>query len=112
MKEKRKSPRLRLELEGNLARTEDDRAKEDKVFTKDISAGGVYLLTDTALQVDEPVEIELLVPSSEGGRRSPVVFSGTVVRIRRLPDGKFGLAIRFNNWLLDAILESSLPSIQ
>ena len=99
-----------MELEASLTRraTQRDRTK-NRVFTRDFSSEGAYLRADTALSVDEPVELQLPLPSTNrleaGGL---VVIFGTVVRVDRFPDGKFGLAVRFDSWLLNSFLQSKL----
>ena len=109
-KEKRQIPRLKVELDGSLIQMDT----QSRVFTRNVSAHGVYLLTDAALRLNERVKTELRLPSSTNRRKTPnsVAFAGTVLRIQRLPDGKFGLGIRFDNWLLDKVLESELRSVQ
>lgn len=112
-KDKRRSPRLELKLEGSLAQADDERGIEKEILTRDISTDGVYLVTDVALQVDERIELHLRLPSLNRSKTpSPVVFFGTVVRMQSFPDGKFGIAVRFDNWLLDTVLQSELRSAQ
>ena len=95
-KEERQTPRRRLEVEGILScLTENARSPEIRVRTRDISADGVYLWSNTVLRIDERVKLQLrLPPSVTREKSSPVVFFGTVVRIERLSDRRFGLGIR------------------
>ena len=63
--EKRGNQRVELELEASLTRraTQTGRTK-NRVFTRDFSSEGAYLRADTALGVDEPVELQLPLPST------------------------------------------------
>ena len=93
--EKRLSRRRKFEVEGTLSSlTEGVQHPDHKVLTRNISADGVYLLTNTALPIDERVEIELPLPSPKNSKAV-----GTVVRMDCLPDGKVGLAIRLHGVL-------------
>lgn len=93
--EERENPRLQWELEGILTcLAKDSPHPYIPVTTRDLSVEGAYLLSSTALRVNEPVKLQLQLPSSEKGKSPPNLF-GAVVRSEPLPDGKFGLAIRF-----------------
>lgn len=90
--EKRLSQRRKFEVEGILSSlTEGVQRPDHSVLTRNISAEGLYLWTNTALPVDERVEIELPLSSPKNSKAV-----GTVVRMDCLPDGKVGLAIRFD----------------
>lgn len=101
-----------MELEATLTpRAAQTGRIKKRVFTRDISAEGAYLRADAALSIGEPVELELPLPSSNRSETGGlVVFFGTVVRVDQFPDGKFGLAIRFDNWLLNSFLQSELET--
>lgn len=93
--DRRGNPRLQWELEGILTcLAQDSRHPHLQVTTRDISVDGVYLLSSTALRVNEPVKLQLRLPSPK--KKSPANLFGTVVRTESLLDGQFGFAIRFH----------------
>ena len=93
----RKDPRRKFEVEGTLSSlTEGVQHPDYRVLINNISAAGVYLLTDTALvEVGEQVKLQLRLPE-KSQMRGPADLFGTVVRTERLSDEKVGVAIRFS----------------
>ena len=94
--EQRENRRLKWELEGILTcLAKDSRHPYIQVTTRDIGVDGVYLLSNTALLVNEQIKLQLRLPSSAKSETRTADLFGTVVRSEPLPDGTFGLAIRF-----------------
>ena len=93
----RRSPRRKLGVEGILTRLAQGAPNPNtRVRAKDISLVGIYLSSNTILQVNEQVKLQLLLPTSEKSQmQGPVDLFGTVARIESLPEDQFGLGILF-----------------
>lgn len=74
---------------GVIVRVENNGSSR-RYYSKDVSAGGVFLLAETPLPEETPVELEMYLPLIT----SPVHAKGEVVWIRR--QNPSGFAIQFN----------------
>ena len=80
MSEARTGKRFPLELPIKIHRS--DEAGQHAGVTGNLSAAGVYIRADAALEVGPPVEFEIALPPEVTGAREPVVVQcrGRVVR--------------------------------
>jgi len=68
------------------------------VETRDIGCGGAFVRSTTALAVGSAVKMRFTVPGSAGFRHDfPFRYEGIVVRLDRLADGDFGLALQWES---------------
>ena len=77
----------------------NERAHEEDTFTRDVSSNGVFFYLDGYIQnhpgEHESIEFTLTLPlSSALAPDIRVRYTGEVVRIETLPDGKLGVAAR------------------
>lgn len=81
------------------------------VEASNISATGLYFVTDLPLQVGTPVEITLRMPEVVVGKQSREWrCRGQVVRVKlgRLPDGKPGIGVEFQYY---EVLKNGIPNM-
>jgi PilZ domain len=83
--EKRKIERFTLELPALISMNDETgKQKAFEVMTRNICAGGAFLLTDKPLPVGTNVKMDLILPLDNlqemGARRSRIDVSGAVVR--------------------------------
>ena len=77
-------------------------------WTRDVSATGMFLTTDSALRVGAPIQFTLLLESAEPGAPREVTCEGVVVRVEPRA-GSHGVAIRIDSYDIkhaDGISES------
>ena len=63
------------------------------VLTTDLSAGGISFQSESMLEVPEPLDLRMTLPSF----RAPLVLSGVVVRVRSLSSGVSEYAVEFGD---------------
>ena len=85
LENRRKHPRVPI---GVIVRVENNGSSR-RYYSKDISAGGVYLLAENPMAEETSVELELYLPLIS----SPVHASGEVVWIQR--QNPSGFAVQF-----------------
>lgn len=93
--EKRGAWRVELAISGTakLVGTDGTEIKR-KISTRNVSVGGAYLTTDADSSVGNQIVISLEDWPYVG--KEPVIsFLGTIVRVERLSDGTYGIAVRF-----------------
>lgn len=72
---------------------------EETTFTRDVSSSGVFFYLDGYFQnhpgTQEPIEFTLTLPlNSALAPEIKVRYTGEVVRVEALPDGKLGVAAK------------------
>ena len=76
-----------------LARFSNGDVHEEHTFTRDVSSGGAFLYLDSEIGVRRKVELILtLPPEGETPASIQVRYTGQVVRLERLPEGRLGVA--------------------
>lgn len=76
-----------------LARFLNGSAYEEKTFTRDVSSSGAFLYVDCEIGTRRRLELILtLPPEGENPANIQVRYSGEVVRLERLPEGRLGVA--------------------
>lgn len=88
LKSGRLEKRIRLEIPVQISRPEDPSTVE-RTTTENVCTLGVRVLTRAARQLDE----RLMINSLAGDLRT----LARVVYCQRLPDGRFGVGLQFNN---------------
>ena len=78
--------RFKLELPAMISLIDaGGKTKAFEVMTRNICAGGAFLLTDKSLMLGTDIKMDLILPLNNlqkmGGRRSRIDVSGEVVRI-------------------------------
>jgi len=96
--ERRIAPRfpMRLPLKVKFF---NENSHEEVTFTRDVSSSGVFFYLDGYIQnhpdEHEPIEFTLTLPlNSAMAQEIKVRYTGEVVRIEMLPDGKLGVAAK------------------
>ena len=91
-KERRSAPRFAMRLPA-LARFSNGAVHEEQTFTRDVSSGGAFLYVDSEIGARRQLELTLtLPPEGETPTRICVRYTGQVVRLERLPEGRLGVA--------------------
>jgi hypothetical protein len=98
--ERRAAKRLDVQLTGTVTLDIEGRKVEGKVTTKNISAYGAYLLTDTCPRVGERVILRLQGASKPNKPQITLQTIGTVLRFDQLSEKTWGFAVK-----LDEILD-------
>ncbi len=80
----------RIPVTAKVSRT-TDKGKKDFYFTKDLSAGGVYLVTDRELPVGTVLNLEISIQ----GIKDLLIVRGKVVRIEKREGKIEGLGVQF-----------------
>jgi c-di-GMP-binding flagellar brake protein YcgR len=62
-------------------------------ISRDLSASGIFLYTESVLEEGAQVELTLTFPS-ESGQASPMQVRGRIVRVQRTPAN--GIAVQFD----------------
>lgn len=88
----RAAERLALSLKGTTVINIGGQSHQREITTRDISAYGVYFLTDLRPSSSDSVVIRLPIEEDEG----PFEATGTVVRVEHISKNKFGIAVRFD----------------
>lgn len=83
MREKRRFIRFGVSLKVNYIIQKDPRAEKTGI-TKDVSAGGLRLLTEEKIEVGNRVELKIFIPEA----LNPVHLNGTVLWSREETSGK------------------------
>ena len=96
--ERRIAPRFPMRLPMKV-RFFNESPHEETTFTRDVSSSGVFFYLDGYIQNHpgerEPIEFTLTLPlNSAMAPEIKVRYTGEVVRIETLPDGKLGVAAR------------------
>jgi uncharacterized protein (TIGR02266 family) len=100
--DRRRAPRARAEIRVQYESI-DELFTE---FTRDINEGGVFVATESPLDLDEPVELSFQLP---GGAES-IHVTGRVVRVQtKEGDGATGMAVSFD--ALDARARDAIDSL-
>lgn len=94
--EKRKMDRFTLELPALISMMDETgKQKAFEVMTKNICAGGAFLLTDKPLVLGTDIKMDLILPLDNilkmEGKRSRIDVSGEVIRTESQ-----GMAVRFD----------------
>jgi len=91
-KDRRSAPRFTMRLPA-LARFLNGSTYEEQTFTRDVSSGGAFLYLDVEIGSRRQIELTLILPS-EGTNPADirVRYTGQVVRLERLPEGRLGVA--------------------
>jgi hypothetical protein len=87
----RNAERLPLEIKGTAVLNTGGQAHQREITTKDISAYGVYFLTDLRLNSSDTVVVHLPMEEDE----DPFEATGTVVRVEEISENSFGIAVKF-----------------
>ena len=96
-KERRTAPRFSMRLPA-VARFSNGQVYEEQTFTRDVSSSGAFFYLDTEIGARRHLELELtLPPEGEGPSNIRVRYSGHVVRLERLPEGRVGVAAALEN---------------
>ena len=91
-KDRRSAPRFTMRLPA-LARFSNGTVHEEQTFTRDVSSGGAFLYVDSEIGGRRQVELILtLPPEGESPASIRVRYTGQVVRLERLPEGRLGVA--------------------
>ncbi len=88
----RAAERLALPLKGTAVFNIGGQVHQREITTRDISAYGVYFLTDFRPNSSDSVVIRLPIEEDEG----PFEATGTVVRVEQISKNNFGIAVKFN----------------
>ena len=62
-------------------------------ISRDLSDRGIFLYTESVIEVGEEVELTLILPS-ESAEHNPIQVRGRVVRVERIP--ATGIAVEFD----------------
>ena len=91
-KERRCAPRFAMRLPA-LARFSNGETHEEQTFTRDVSSSGIFFYVDAELGSRRQLELTLtLPPEGESPANIRVRYTGQVVRLERLPEGRLGVA--------------------
>lgn len=98
--ERRIAPRFPMRLPVKV-RFFDEQPHEESTFTRDVSSSGVFFYLDGYYAghpgEQEPIEFTLTLPlNSALAPEIRVRYTGQVVRVESLPDGKLGVAARMS----------------
>jgi hypothetical protein len=98
LEDRRAAPRFPMRLPMKV-KFFNEQPHEENTFTRDVSSGGVFFYLDGFIQnhpgEQESIEFTLTLPlSSALAPDIRVRYTGQVVRIETLPDGKLGVAAR------------------
>ena len=88
----RAAERLALSLKGTAVINIGGQSHQRDITTRDISAYGVYFLTDLLPRSSDKVAVRLPIEGDEG----PFEATGTVVRVEHISKNTFGIAVRFD----------------
>jgi len=88
----RAAERLALRLKGTAILNTGGQSYQREITTRDISAYGVYFLTDLRPSSSDSVVIRLPIEEDEG----PFEATGTVVRVEQISKNNFGIAVHFD----------------
>ena len=96
--ERRIAPRFPMRLPMKVTFFNEN-AHEEVTFTRDVSSSGVFFYLDGYFQNHpgerEPIEFTLTLPlNSTLAPEIKVRYTGEVVRVETLPDGKLGVAAK------------------
>ncbi|MGB0732571.1 MAG: PilZ domain-containing protein [Pontibacterium sp.] len=94
-REQRRQERLDLDLAANIELTPTDGGEAQRITTNvsDLSAGGAYLMTDTPLEPNTEIKLEIRLPQDDDANGTQDVSLSTVGRVVRTDDG--GIAVQF-----------------
>ena len=81
----------KIDIEANAVQNEfeEDEMSFDRIIYRDISLGGVGLLSKTKYELDSNIYIKLPTPNG------PVKLIGTVVRASKANEGKYAIGVEF-----------------
>jgi PilZ domain-containing protein len=96
--ERRTAPRFPMRLPMRV-KFFNERPHEESTFTRDVSSSGVFFYLDGYIQnhpgEQEAIEFTLTLPlTSALAQEIRVRYTGQVVRVENLADGKLGVAVR------------------
>jgi hypothetical protein len=93
--EQRRQERLDLDLDASIELTTSDGGETQRINTsmRDLSAGGAYLMTDTPLEPNTEIKLEIRLPQSSDNSSPQDVSLSTIGRVVRTDDG--GIAVQF-----------------
>ena len=92
--EKRSPKRFCVGLRGTA--TFEARAVERKVLSRNISAYGAYLLTNTCPEIGDDVEVYLDEPADPKQPKIILGAVGTILRVDKLSERGYGFAVKFD----------------
>lgn len=96
-KDRRCAPRFPMRLPA-LARFFNGSSHEEQTFTRDVSSAGAFLYVDAEIGTRRQLELTLtLPPEGESPASIRVRYTGQVVRLERLPEGRLGVAAALGN---------------
>ena len=96
-KDRRSAPRFAMRLPA-LARFFNGSEFEEQTFTRDVSSGGAFLYVGSEIGHRRQIEVTLFLPSEgENPANIRVRYTGQVVRLERLPEGRLGVAAALEN---------------
>ena len=87
MKEKRKHARIPVTARVSMV----ERGKKDFYFTKDLSVGGIFLLTEEDIPIGTNLDLEIAVQ----GMKDLIKLKGKVVRAEREGEKLVGFGVQF-----------------
>ena len=93
MREKRRFIRFEITLKVNYTAQKDSKIEKTGI-TKDVSAGGMQLLTEEKLETGSKVELKVFIPQA----LNPAHLKGIVLWSKEIPEGKnlsYGAGIEF-----------------
>ena len=91
--DQRVADRFNIPLKGTAVFTVGGTKDVREITTKNISAYGAYFETSLRASVSDTVTIRLPIEGSEG----PFETTATVVRVDRISDKTFGIAVKFKD---------------
>ena len=94
--EKRSPKRFCVGLRGRATFEVEGQAVERKVLSRDISAYGAYLLTNTCPEIGDDVEVYLDEPADPKQPKILLGGVGTVLRVDQLSERRYGFAVKFD----------------
>ena len=97
--ERRAAKRFNLQLTGTVTLDIKGRTVEGRVTTKNISAYGAYLLTDTRPSVGDRVILRLQGASKSNKPQITLQTIGTVLRFDQLSEKTWGFAVKLNEFV-------------
>jgi hypothetical protein len=96
-KERRTAPRFSMRLPA-VARFSNGQVYEEQTFTRDVSSSGAFFYVDTEIGTRRHLELVLtLPPEGEAPANIRVRYTGQVVRLERLAEGRLGVAAALEN---------------
>lgn len=107
--ERRLSPRYKLKIPLRIQPVDEPRAPEQSAESSDVSARGIYFVSELPFQVGTPLQIVLRMPQEVTGKFSAEWnCRGRVVRTDSgiEPGGKPGIGVEIEDY---EIVESSKP---